>query len=441
MTANTPAPSSRRRAITAATVGNILDWYDWGVYGFFTPFFAPLFFPTGSAATAVMLSFATFAVGFLMRPLGAIICGHLGDKYGRRDVLAGTIIVMGLGALVIGVLPPYAVIGLAAPIILLIARLVQGLATGGEFGGSSAFMVEFAGRNRRGFAGGMVAVGIALGYLLASLMATVLTRVLDDSQITAWGWRVPFLAGALLAILGIYLRLKVTETPIFQRIEDRQRQARSAVIESARSHYKKMILTITMCLNGTVAFYLWIVYMPTYGAQTTGTPASAALLANTIAIALLTFMLLGVGILSDRIGRKPLMITSGVGFFVLAFPLLLLIGHGGFWAILVTSVIGMALLAPYLGVQSAVLAELFPANVRFSGISIPFNISVALFGGTAPVVASYLGGVLASVWAFGLYMMVCALISTVAYMIAPETRHRTLVEAPVQASATTKEDA
>lgn len=440
MATSSGSQPSRRRAITAATVGNVLDWYDWGVYGFFTPFFAPLFFPTGSAATAVLLSFATFAVGFLVRPIGAVICGHLGDRYGRRDVLAGTIIVMGVGALIIGLLPPYTAIGFAAPVILLLARLIQGVATGGEFGGSSAFLVEFAGRNRRGFAGGMVAVGIALGYLLASLMATVITRVLDDGQIVVWGWRIPFLFGAVLAIFGIYLRLKVTETPVFRQIGDQQRTARSSVIVAARAHYKLMILVVSMCLNGTVAFYLWIVYMPAYAAQVTGITESEALLANSIAIALLVFMLFGAGILSDRVGRKPMMIASGVGFLLCAYPLLLLIGVGEFWAILLAECIGMALLAPYLGVQSAVLAELFPANLRFSGISIPFNVSVALFGGTAPVVASYLGGVRESVWAFAIYMMVCALISTIGYIRAPETRFRQLVDTSVWDDARKRED-
>src|SRR6201991_2512312 len=326
----------QRKAIVAGSIGNTVEWVDWAVYGTLAPIFASQFFPSGNPTAALLSTLAVFAVGVVMRPIGGALLGAYADRHGRKKGLALTIGLMAGAGFVIAICPTYEAIGIAAPVVLLLARLVQGFSAGGEFGSSSSFLVESAAPRRRAFAGSWQQVSVGAGALIASLMGFVLTSALSDAAMQAWGWRIAFGIGGVLGLVGLWLRVTVEETESFRRASDEGRtRRRNPIVGMLPDHPAAALRVIGITIAGTLTYYVWISYMPGYAHVAVGIPLSGALLANTIAIAYFLCLLPFVALLSDRYGRKPTLLAFAIGFVVLAYPAFRLLAVGGFWPLLV----------------------------------------------------------------------------------------------------------
>lgn len=416
----------QRKAIVAGGIGNTVEWVDWAVYGTFSSVFAGQFFPPGNETAALLATLAVFAVAFVMRPIGGALLGAYADRHGRKSGLTLTIAMMAGASLLIAICPPYSTIGVLAPLVLLVARLVQGLSGGGEFGSSSAFLVEYAAAGRRAFAGSWQQVSVGAGALIASLLGTVLTSTLDSAALHAWGWRVAFAVGGLLGLVGLWLRRAVEETDAFEQVRSREgeRERRHPLVAMLRDHPGAALRVVGVTIAGTLIYYVWVTYMPTYARLATGIPLKTALLANTLAMVVFLVLLPFGGLLSDRIGRKPTMTAFAVGFMLLAWPAFHFLA-ASFWSVFAIELAGLVLLVGYSANCAAIMAEQFPAEVRTTGIGLPYALAVALFGGTAPYITTWmnshhLGNM---VW---LYVAAGALVGVLVYATMPETRHREL---------------
>jgi MFS transporter, MHS family, alpha-ketoglutarate permease len=403
-----PTEAATAATVTGGLIGNIVEWYDWTIYGLLSSVFASQFFPSGNATSALLATLATFALGFVARPVGSIVLSPLADKYGRRRMLSLTILLMGIGSLIVAAAPPYSAIGIAAPILLLIARLLQGFSAGGEFQGAAAFLVEHAPANRRGFIGSLHIASIGFAVLVATGVAALTTHFVQPPALGMWGWRVPFLIGALLSLYGLYIRTGLPETPHFVAAEQRRTLHASPILQALRDHKWE-------------SFYLWTVFLPTYAHLAGGLPLSQGFIGGVISLAVFCVATPAAGALSDRIGRRPILLTYAIGFFVLAWPMLHLLANGDFLTFLLVDIAGCLLLAMADGVLSATLCELFTTQVRTSGIGLPYAICSAIFGGTAPLIAAWLlsrhlSGLLAA------YIMVIAIVGIVTFLNMRETR-------------------
>jgi MHS family alpha-ketoglutarate permease-like MFS transporter len=424
--AETRLTPRQRKAIVAGAVGNTVEWVDWAVYSTLAPVFAGQFFPQNDPTAALLSTLAVFAVGFVMRPIGGAVLGAYADRHGRKKGLVLTIGLMAGAALVIAICPTYAAIGIAAPLILLLARLVQGFSAGGEFGSSSSFLVESAAPRRRAFAGSWQQVSVGAGALIASLMGFVLTSTLSEADMQSWGWRVAFAIGGLLGLVGLWLRVSVEETESFRKASDEGRtRRRHPIVGIFTEHPGAALRVVGITIAGTLTYYIWISYMPGYANAAVGIPLSEALLANTLAIAYFLCLLPFVALLSDRYGRKPTLLAFAIGFVVIAYPAFRLLEVGGFWSLLVVELVGVTVLAGYSANCAAVMAEQFPAEVRSTGIGLPYALAVAIFGGTAPYITTWMSanGLRDWVW---LYVAAAALIGVVVYATMPETKGREL---------------
>ncbi|MFJ2227011.1 MFS transporter [Streptomyces halstedii] len=412
----------QRKAIIAGTVGNTVEWVDWALYSIFAKIIADVFFPSSNGAAALLSTLAVFAIGFVMRPVGAAVLGAYADRHGRKKGLTLTIGLMAGAGFVIALTPGYATIGIAAPIILLVARLTQGFSAGGEFGSSSAFLVENAGRGRRAFAGSWQQVSVAGGVLIASLLGTLFTSVLSDSALHSWGWRVAFGIGGLLGLIGLWLRVTVEDTESFARAQHEQRAKKNPLKAMIVEHPRAALRVAGITIAGTLTYYIWVNYLPTYANVTTGIPLNQALLSQTLCLVVFIVLLPFAGLLSDRFGRRPTMIAFAGGFVVLAWPLLHLL-DGGFWNLFVIQLVGMLLILGYSANCAVIMAEQFPAEVRATGIALPYALAVAVFGGTAPYFITWLNdvGLRDMLW---LYVSVAALVSLVVYFLMPETKDK-----------------
>jgi len=416
------AAAARRRAIWAGAVGNTVEWVDWAVYSTFSSVFAGTFFPSHAPGAALLSTLAVFAVGFLMRPVGGAVLGVYGDRHGRKKAMTLTISMMAGAALIIAVCPGYGTIGVAAPVVLVVARLVQGFSAGGEFGTSSAFLVESAAPARRAFAGSWQQVSVGAGTLIASLMGTILTSSLDQHALETWGWRIAFAVGGVLGLVGLWLRVTVEETESFRRVERtgtgeaRPNPLRTMLV----AHPRAALRVVGVTVAGTLIYYLWVSYMPSYVHVATGMPLDRALLANTISLAVFIVLLPFGGMLSDRVGRKPTMLGFAAGFLVLAWPLFHLLGDN-FWTLLGIELVGMVLIVGYSANCAVIMAEQFPPEVRTTGIALPYALAVAVFGGTAPYITTWMSssGHRDLVW---IYLAAAALVGVVVYALMPETK-------------------
>ena len=416
------------RTVVAGVIGNMVEWYDWTVYGLLAGVFSHAIFPANNPTISVISALLTFAVGFLMRPVGSIVLSPLADRYGRRQILSLTILLMGFGSLLIALVPSYASIGVASPLIVLVARLLQGFSTGAEFQSSTVYLVEHAPAERRAFVGSSQLASIGFAVLLATGTATLTTMLIPQPALGTWAWRLPFLLGALLSLYGFWMRLRLPETPFFVAIEQRQDKAPRPIFEALRKHPASTLYVFCVQI-GTVMFYLWTVFLPTYANLVGKLPLSLGLLGGTISLAVFTVAVPVMAALSDRIGRKPLLIGSAFGFLLLTRPLFSLLGTGDFASFLVADIVGCLLLAMVDGVMPAVFCELFPTRVRTSGIGIPYQVCSAIFSGTAPLIAAWFihqGQPLAVTW----YVMAIGLLTGIVFCIMPETRGRALDTIP-----------
>lgn len=418
-TVRPPTRGASGRALIGGTIGNFVEWYDWSVYGFFSPYFAKQFFP-GSETAATLSTLVVFAISFFMRPVGAAVLGVYADRHGRKHGMTLTILLMALGSLLIAVGPTYGAVGVVAPIVLILGRLLQGFSTGGEFGTSASFLVEWARPGRRAFAGSFQQVSVCLGILLASLSATVLTRVLDDQALGSWGWRLPFALGAVIGLIGLYIRRRLEEPEAFRRLERTGGRAERPMAQMARDHRRGAWFIFGISIAGSLVTYMWLTYMPVYAALVGDVDKADAQLANTVSLAFFVVILPFAGLLSDRVGRRPTMLVYAAAFVVLPFPLMSVLGDS-FTSVFVVEIVGMAFLALNHSNLAAVFAEMFPPRIRTIGIALPYAISNAIFGGTAPNVMQFFGGK-GILWAVPLYVSVCALITGAFVFTMPETR-------------------
>jgi MHS family alpha-ketoglutarate permease-like MFS transporter len=423
-TPTTRLTPAQRKAIVAGAIGNTVEWVDWAIYTTFASVFSKQFFPSGDSTASLLSTLVVFAVGFLMRPVGGAILGAYGDRHGRKKGMTLTISMMAAASFVIAICPGYESIGILAPIVLVLARLVQGFSAGGEFGTSSAFLIESAASGRRAFAGSWQQVSVGGGVLIASALGTVLTSTLDDAALGSWGWRIAFGFGGLLGLVGLWLRVSVPETEAFSRLQSAGRAHRNPLVTMVRDHPKAALRVVGITIAGTLLYYVWVSYMPTYAHVDTGIPLNRALLANTIAVLVFLILLPFGGLLSDRIGRKPTMTAFAAGFLVLAWPAFHFLG-GGFGALLVIEIIGMVFLVGYSANCAVIMAEQFPAEVRTTGIGLPYALAVAVFGGTAPYVTTWLSssGHRDLVW---IYVAAAALVGVIVYATMPETKGKEL---------------
>jgi MHS family proline/betaine transporter-like MFS transporter len=379
-----------RKAVVAGTIGNVMEWYDWSIYGLYAAIISKHFFPSQDPLASLLLTFAVFAVGFLMRPLGALFFGPYGDRVGRRKALSAAVIMMAVGTVMIGLVPTYEQIGIAAPILLVLARLIQGFSAGGEWGGSASFLVEYAPKGKRGLYGSWQQVSTGGGLLLGALVSTIFAFVLPSDILNSWGWRIPFLLGIVLGFVGLYLRLKIDDTPKFREAKEAQEIVKTPMKEIFTKHPKQFLQAVGFSIHWTITYYIFLTYMPTYINKVLNLSFSHALAANLIVLVFFMALIPFMGYFSDKFGRKPMLIGSCIGFIIFSYPVFLLIGNGGFLFVLLPQFILAIFLAMYSGPGPAALAELFPTRVRNSALSVGYNLGVALFGGTAPFIATYL---------------------------------------------------
>src|SRR5436305_2400235 len=343
------AGSEYRKAITAGVIGNVLEWYDFGVYGYLVPTLSTLFFPAGDPTVALLSTFAVFGVGFLMRPVGSIVFGIYGDRFGRRTALSAVIFVMAIATFAMGCLPTYAQAGVLGPALLVVVRLFQGLSAGGEWGGSTSYIVEFAPQNRRGFFGSWQLVGVGGGFLLGSLTAALLNAGLSQADRLSWGWRLPFLFGITVGIVGAYLRWRLDDTPKYIEIEAQGAVAAAPLGEALRAYPRQTLLGFGVTLHNTVAYYIALVYMTNYMSSIGKLPQSTALWIGTSCLAVFVLLLPLMGWLSDRLGRRPLLIISCVGYAVLGYPFFLLASSGNVGLTVTAQLLMVLLYVPYAG--------------------------------------------------------------------------------------------
>lgn len=379
---------SRKILFFTGISGNVLEWYDFVIYGYFAKEFAKLFFPTTDPAVSLILSFSAFAMGFFARPLGALLIGYIADRHGRKPALLISIILMGVPSFLMIFLPTYESIGIFAPILLTILRLLQGLSAGGEYTTSVAFLLEHSPPDRRALWSSVNLFGAILGILLGSLVATLVYHFFSSEFVTFYGWRIAYLPTILLAMVGYIIRRHTYETPAFIK-EKLSPMKGFPLIIAIKENPKAFTVTIVLSMVQGVAFYILFVYYPTYFSRYLGLPPNYALLSNTLAMALLNILILPCAYLSDRIGRRPLFIFSLALYLLLSFFLNIFMLNGYFPYILLSHLLYAFISGFFMSILPVTLAEIFPVRVRTTSFSVLYNVSLAIFGGTAPMLATF----------------------------------------------------
>lgn len=415
--------SGVKQAVFGAAIGNLIEWFDYASYGYLATIIAVVFFAPGNEKAALLGTFGVFAVSFIARPIGGIVWGHYGDKLGRKRILTLTIIMMSLATFAIGLIPSYASIGIAAPLLLLLCRIVQGFSASGEYAGASLFIAEYAPKSRRGLLVSMVPASTAAGLLLGALTAILLQYNLTQDALHSWGWRIPFLVSGPLGLIALYIRQKLEDTPVFKEMEHEETQ--TPVFMSVRQNWKQILVAFgIICLNA-VGFYTILSYMPTYLVNELGFDSMKAILTTIISLTTYVILLPLVGTLADRVGRKPVLIGASILFMLFAYPAFSLLSLGGMYAVLAQILLG-AILAGNDGVLATFLSEMFPTSVRYTCFGLSFNMGNAIFGGTAPFIATFLILQTGNMFAPAFYLMAAALVAFVALLGTKETANKAL---------------
>ena len=382
---------SGRRAIVVSTIGNALEWFDFLVYGFFAVIISKLYFPATNPTISLLATWATFGVGFLTRPLGGIVLGAVADRVGRKSALTLTISLMAVGIAFVAFSPTYQSIGIAAPILMLIGRLIQGFSAGGEVGCATAFLVEYAPPRRRGYFGSFQMVAQAIASLLGSLFGAVLTRSLSPEHLYSWGWRVPFVVGLMIVPVGLYLRTKLDESPVFVEKREKDELTMSPIRDTATKHWMQVAAGFGLTVFGTVGTYIFLLYMPTHATRVLHLPLTDGLISSACGAVCYLVVCPIAGALSDRIGRKKMMLTALGASLVTAYPIFaVLTAHPSLPMLIACQVLLMVYLAVFQGCYPAFISELLPSSIRSTGISVSYNVAVMIFGGFAPAIVQWL---------------------------------------------------
>jgi len=417
-----------RRAVRGAAIGNTVEWFDFAIYGFLATYIAEKFFPSGDETAALLNTFAIFAAAFFMRPLGGFFFGPLGDRIGRQKVLALVILLMSCSTFAIGLVPSYDTIGVFAPLLLLFLRCLQGFSAGGEYGSGACFLAEYASDKHRGFVVSFLVWSVVVGFLLGSLTVTGLETVLSEGAMDSYGWRIPFLIAGVLGAVGLYIRLRLGDTPEFEALRDEGEVASSPLKEAVTTSWRPILQIGGLVVIHNVGFYIVFTFLPSYFTKTLGFTKTDAFVSITVASLVALILIPPLGALSDRIGRKPLLIVGSLAFAVFAYPLFLMLNAGSL-AVAIAAHAGLAAIeSVFVCASLAAGAELFATRVRSSGYSIGYNVSVALFGGTAPYVATWLVARTGNDLAPAYYVIVAALVTLITVLTMRETARRPLTK-------------
>jgi MHS family proline/betaine transporter-like MFS transporter len=422
-----PAPVSRSTPkplqVAAAVIGNALEWYDFIIFGFLTVVISRLFFPAESQYASLLLTTATFGVGFFMRPVGGILLGVYADRYGRKSALLLIIVLMTVAIAMIGFAPTYAAIGVAAPSIIVLARLLQGFATGGEFASATTFLIESAPAHRRGFYGSWQMVGQGLAVLIGALLGALVTRNLPQDALDSWGWRVPFLFGLVIGPIGLFIRRHLEETEVFREMRGAAAAGRATGTVLA-TQLKDAMVCMGIITSGTISFYVILLYMPTFARTQLHLPLDQAFIAQSISLACMIVLIPIFGALSDRIGRKPIMIAALILYLALAYPLFRwLDANPSFGSLVIVQVVLCCLLGAFFGPMSTAVAEQFAARMRSTGLGIAYNLAVMIFGGFAQFFVTWLIAATGSPIAPSFYVMFGAAVGILAAFFLVERAH------------------
>lgn len=415
-----PHQADSYKAVLAAVVGNVLEWYDFAVYAFVAGIIARQFFPQTDDVTALLSTFLAYGLGFVARPLGGIVIGRIGDTHGRKTALLLTIFLMAAGTVMIGILPTYASIGLAAPLLLVFARLIQGFSAGGEWGGSTTFIVEWAPKGRRGWFGSFQQTSVVAGLLLGSGVAAFFNTLLAQEQMSDWGWRVPFLLGGVLGPVGLYMRRTMQETPAYV-------SAAQEAAPAAEGGFGLAVSAFGFTIVWTVCFYVLLSYMPTYTQKYLNLSPSAALWANTIGLFVLLVSIPVMGGISDLLGRRPLLLTCCVAFVLLPYPVFRYLLSGiGYGELIAVQALFAVLISMFSGPGPAAIAEIFPTRTRSTWMTSGYALAVAVFGGFAPFISVWLIDRFQSPTAHVWYLVAAAVVSLLVILSLRETAHEDL---------------
>jgi MHS family proline/betaine transporter-like MFS transporter len=416
-----PPADVQPKVVLAGAVGSIVEYFDFGVYGYVATIIAAKFFISGDETAALLLTLATFGLAFVLRPLGGIIFGHFGDKHGRKNALAATVLLMAVASGLIGVLPTYAAIGVGATALLVLARCMQGIAAGGELGGAASFVAEYAPNSKRGLMCAFVQTGALAGSLLAALVVTLLFTVLGDDVMNDWGWRIPFLIAVPLGVVGLLIRAKLAETPAFEAVEGETTKESAPILELLRDHLAATLRCVGLSILLFSAYYVVYVYVNIHLQTFVGMESRTAFWSTTLCLAVAVACMPLFGALSDRIGRRPVFIGASIAAIVLPLPGFMLLEAGTAGAVGAHVVLGL-IDSALMGVALSAYAEMFPTRVRYTGIALGFNVGAALAGGTAPYICTWLvsntGSSLAPAW----FLIGTAVITLLTALKMPETK-------------------
>ena len=425
-----PRRSSLRRVVAASLIGTSLEWYDFVLYGTAAALiFNKLFFPRFDPLVGTLLAFATYAVGFVARPIGGVVFGHFGDRAGRKTVLVVTLVLMGGATFAIGLLPTYATIGVWAPVLLVALRFVQGIGLGGEWGGAVLMALEHGDERRRGLSASWPQVGVPAGNLLAAGVLALLSWLLPDGAFQSWGWRVPFLLSGLLVLVGLWVRGTVTESPLFRQAEQASETRRAPMVEVLRDHPRSLAVAVGARLGVDVAFYTFTLFILTYATQRAHVPRSVALNAVLVGSAVQLVLIPAFGALSDRVGRRPVYLAGALAAVVWIWAFFALLDTGSTGWIVLAAVGGLVAHAAMYGPQAAFVTELFPTGVRYSGASLGYQVAGVLGGALAPLVSVALLKRFDTSAAVSLYVALALAVTVVAVLLARETRSMDLAAA------------
>ncbi|GAF25323.1 permeases of the major facilitator superfamily [Moorella thermoacetica Y72] len=418
--------NSSIRAIVAGGAGIILEWFDYGIYGTFAPIISEIFFPSYDPIVSILLTLLVFGVGFIARPVGSAVFGYVGDKYGRKVSLAWTIIIMAVATTLIGFIPPYATIGVVAPIILTCCRLVQGLSAGGEWGSATAFLVEYAPENRRGFYGSFQQNLAVVGLTLGTLIGFIVTNNLGKEALYSWGWRIPFILGIILGYVGWYIRNKLEDTPFFTKVEKTHEVLGNPLLESLnKANMSGIIKVMGISLGWNAGFYILMTFMSSYTTTVLKLPFRLSLLSSLFSFILFIILMPVMGLISDKIGRKPVLISGCLGFMVFTYPVFLFMADGSFMKVLLGEFVIAFFQSMFSGVAVAFVAEVFTTQVRVSSL-VGYNIAAALSGGMGPFFATYIIKVTGNISSPAYYLIGLVIFTLIAVATLPETYNKPL---------------